>query len=109
MADNVNHPAHYMTDKGIETIDVIEAFTSNLLGIEAVCTANVIKYICRWKKKNGIEDLKKAQWYLTRLIDHMEEKHKQTETKLTADELQRAWLTEPVSFEIKLPSNTGVE
>lgn len=75
MTDNANHPAHYMTDKGIETIDVIEAFTSNLLGIEAVCTANVIKYICRWKKKNGIEDLKKAQWYLTRLIDHMEEKH----------------------------------
>lgn len=102
MADNVNHPAHYMTDKGIETIDVIEAFTANLLGIEAVCTANVIKYICRWKKKNGIEDLKKAQWYLTRLIDHMEEKRKQTG--------DGTWFDTPESVTIKPnDSRTGVK
>lgn len=67
--DNVNHPAHYMSYTGLETIDVIEAFTSDLTGMDAVCTANVIKYICRWKHKNGIEDLKKAQWYLNRLIE----------------------------------------
>lgn len=70
--DMVNHPDHYKTESGLETIDVIEAFTHGLDGIEAVCTANVIKYICRWKKKNGIEDLKKAEWYLKRLIRHME-------------------------------------
>ena len=68
-ADNVNHPAHYMSYTGLETIDVIEAFTADLQGIEAVCTANVIKYICRWYHKNGIEDLKKAQWYLNKLIE----------------------------------------
>lgn len=68
--DMVNHPAHYISETGLETIDVIEAFTFDLKGIEAVCTANIIKYICRWKHKNGIEDLNKAQWYLNYLIDH---------------------------------------
>lgn len=68
----VSHPPHYQTKSGIETIQVIEAFTEGLDGIEAVCTANVIKYICRWKKKNGLQDLKKAQWYLTHLIEHVE-------------------------------------
>ena len=70
--DMVNHPDHYKTETGLETIDVIEAFTHGLDGIEAVCTGNVIKYICRWKKKNGIEDLKKAEWYLQKLIRHIE-------------------------------------
>ena len=70
--DMVNHPQHYKTETGLETIDVIEAFTSGLDGIESVDTANIIKYICRWKKKNGLEDLKKAQWYLNHLIKHVE-------------------------------------
>lgn len=74
MTDNVNHPAHYKTRIGIETIDVIEAFTENLNGIEATDTANILKYICRWKKKNGLEDLRKAQWYLNHLIKKIEEK-----------------------------------
>lgn len=69
----VSHPDHYQTKSGLETIQVIEAFTDGLEGIEAVCTANVIKYICRWKKKNGLQDLKKAQWYLTYLINRVEE------------------------------------
>ena len=70
--DNVNHPAHYISATGLETIDVIKAFTSDLKGMDAVCTANVIKYICRWKHKNGLEDLKKAQWYLNQLIEIVE-------------------------------------
>lgn len=70
--DLVNHPQHYMSENGLETIDVIEAFTSDLQGIEAVCTGNVFKYICRWKHKNGLQDLKKAEWYLNRLINHVE-------------------------------------
>ena len=67
--DNVNHPQHYISANGLETIDVIEAWTDGLEGIEAVCTANVIKYISRWKKKNGVEDLEKARWYLDKLIN----------------------------------------
>lgn len=67
--DMVNHPPHYISPNGqIEVIDVIEAFTSDLQGIEAVCTANAIKYICRWPHKNGIQDLEKAKWYIDKLI-----------------------------------------
>lgn len=65
--DNVNHPAHYNHD-GIETIDVIKAWTKGLNPFEAYCMGNAIKYVSRWKDKNGIEDLKKARWYLNRVI-----------------------------------------
>lgn len=67
MADMVNHPSHY-TQGGIECIDALEAATINLKGIEAVCTANAIKYLWRWKEKGGIEDLEKSKWYIDRLI-----------------------------------------
>lgn len=70
--DMVNHPKHYKAKNGMEVIDVIEAFTANLEGYEATHTGNVIKYICRWKEKNGLEDLRKAQWYLNRLIENIE-------------------------------------
>lgn len=73
-ADLVNHPDHYKTELGLETIDVIEAFTKGLEGIEATDTGNIIKYICRWKKKNGLQDLEKAQWYLNHLITKVKEK-----------------------------------
>lgn len=74
MPDMVNHPPHYQSSSGLEVIDVIEAFTENLSGAEATNTGNVIKYICRWKDKNGLEDLKKARWYLNRLIQTVEKK-----------------------------------
>lgn len=69
----VSHPIYYQSETGLEVIDVIEAFTSDLKGIEAVDTANAIKYICRWMHKNGKQDLKKAIWYLQHLINHLEE------------------------------------
>jgi hypothetical protein len=68
--DNVNHPSHY-TQGAIECIDAIKEATKGLLGIEAVCTANIIKYVWRWKFKNGVEDLRKARWYLDRLIEEV--------------------------------------
>lgn len=74
LKDNVNHPEHYKGAHGLEVITVIEAFTDGLTGIEATDTGNIIKYICRWKKKNGLEDLKKAQWYLNHLISKVDEK-----------------------------------
>ena len=67
MAERVNHPPHYNAG-GIECIDAMEAATSGLQGIEAFCTANAIKYLWRWKLKNGEEDLQKAVWYINRLI-----------------------------------------
>lgn len=78
-SDPVNHPQHYISETGLETIDVIEAFTFDLQGIEAVCTGNILKYICRWKHKNGVQDLEKAQWYLERLIDHVKTLEKENE------------------------------
>lgn len=75
----VNHPDHYQSKTGLEAWDVIEAFTSDLNGIEAFDTGNVLKYMCRWKGKNGLEDLKKAKRYLEHLIDHVENSKKEND------------------------------
>ena len=56
---------HY-SNLAIEPIDFI---TANNLGF---CEGNVIKYISRWKAKNGVEDLKKARWYIDFLIESIE-------------------------------------
>ncbi len=69
--DNVNHPDHYTKGK-FEVIEVIEDATKDLSGLEAVCIANVIKYVLRYPYKNGTEDLKKANWYLDRAIKERE-------------------------------------
>lgn len=71
--DNVNHPSHY-TQAGIECVDAITAAVSGKSGIEAVCVANVIKYLWRYELKNGVEDVKKAQWYLNRLVSELDKR-----------------------------------
>ena len=68
MSNNVDHPNHYQSESGLEVIDVIKAFTSELSGEEAFCIGNAIKYVCRYSKKNGTEDLEKAKWYIDRAI-----------------------------------------
>ena len=70
--DYVDHPSHYQTDKGIEVIDVIEAFTEKLTGVVAFDIGNAIKYILRWKNKGGVEDLRKAVWYISHAIEREE-------------------------------------
>ena len=82
--ERVNHPAHYQTSKGIEAIDVMEAFTEDMKGSDAVLTATILKYLLRWKKKNGLEDLKKAKWYLERLIKNEDERAKAEAMALSA-------------------------
>jgi hypothetical protein len=69
--DNIN-PSHYKNGK-VEAIEAIESATVNKKGLEAVCVANVIKYLWRYEDKNGIEDIKKAQWYINKLITHYNE------------------------------------
>jgi hypothetical protein len=69
--DMVNLPPHY-TSGEIECIDAIKVATKDLRGIEAVCVGNIIKYIWRCKRKNGKQDLEKAQWYLAHLIKNYE-------------------------------------
>lgn len=68
----VSHPDHYQSGNGLEVIDVIDAFVSDLPGAEGYYVGNALKYICRYKKKNGVQDIKKAIWYLTRLVENLE-------------------------------------
>lgn len=75
----VEHPQHYQSSCGLEVIEVIDIATKNLVGIEAVDTGNAIKYLCRWKKKNGLQDLEKADWYIRHLIRKVNKNH---ETRL---------------------------
>lgn len=66
--DMVNSPPHYTAGR-IECIDALEAAVEGLEGIEAHCTANAIKYLWRWKRKqNPVQDLRKAIWYVNHLI-----------------------------------------
>lgn len=82
----VSHPDHYIHG-GLETIDVIEAFIEGLPAKEAFLTGQVLKYMSRWNSKNGLQDLEKAQWYLTRLINREKNKAlcKQTLSELVDD------------------------
>lgn len=70
LIDNVNHPNHYTQGK-YEVIDYIEDKLSKE-ELQGYCVGNVLKYVSRFKHKNGLEDLKKAEWYLNRLITNME-------------------------------------
>ena len=70
---DITNPDHYKHG-GIETIEYMKAkltkeqFEGYLLG-------NVLKYVSRYRHKDGVKDLKKAKWYLERLIEEKEEKH----------------------------------
>jgi hypothetical protein len=66
MTDHIN-PNHYRQGD-VECIDALAAATVNLYGIEAICTANAIKYLWRWREKGGATDLGKAKWYIERLM-----------------------------------------
>lgn len=71
MNDNVNNPQHYATGK-FECIEVMQ----EALGVEAIksfCLCNAFKYIYRNGRKNGVEDIKKADWYLQKYIKLSEE------------------------------------
>lgn len=71
-SSKVHHPDHY-NQNGMEVWDVIKAFTSELSGAEAFYAGNAIKYILRWDKKNGIEDLEKAKVYIDKIIEGRKE------------------------------------
>lgn len=90
----VSHPDHYMSKSGLETINVIEAFTDGLVGIEASDTANILKYACRWKVKGGVQDLEKILWYTTHLIEHLKKKEK-VEPVFTWDDEANTWKKDP--------------
>ena len=72
-ADMVNSPAHY-NQAGIECIDAMQAMVegADVQPHASYCWQNSFKYLWRWPYKNGVEDLKKARWYLDRLISEIE-------------------------------------
>lgn len=73
--DNIKKPNHYQLEGlGIEVKDIIFEVTKDLKGKEAVCVGNILKYVMRAKKKNGLEDYKKAYEYLEYLIGEQNEK-----------------------------------
>ena len=69
LQDMVNHPPHY-NKYGVECIEAIKSATGE--GFEYYLQGNILKYLWRYRYKNGVEDLNKAQWYLTKLIDTLE-------------------------------------
>ena len=70
--DMVNSPAHYTRGKQ-EAIDIIEEAIKDAPDVKAgMLQAQALKYLLRlWLKGNAPQDAEKAQWYLTRLIDHL--------------------------------------
>ena len=73
MKDTIN-PSHYNHGE-VECIDALKAATVNKIGIEAVCVANIIKYLWRYETKGGMDDIRKAQWYLNKLIEEVKNDH----------------------------------
>lgn len=75
MGDNANHPDHYQNIAGVEAIDILNDVVKDLPGKQAAMLWNTLKYLLRFQKKNGLEDLEKAQNYLQWLIDEVEAVH----------------------------------
>jgi len=71
--EQVNSPSHY-NQGGIGWIDAMFAATVNKPLNEAVLVSNVMKYLWRYEAKNGIEDVKKAQWYINKLVEILDKK-----------------------------------
>ena len=78
--DMVNHPSHYETGK-FECIEVMLE-TQGIEAVQSFCICNAFKYLYRNRNKNGLEDIKKAIWYLNKYVE-LVEGTKQTEDKPT--------------------------
>ena len=98
MHDPVNSPIHYADGNGVECIEAIEASMS-MEEFKGFLKGNVQKYVWRYAQKNGTEDLKKAKWYLERLITicSMEEAFKNTVTE-TINEAVSSYIADPDAY-----------
>lgn len=77
--DNINHPKHYELDK-IECIDAME-MTQGRGAVMSFCLCNAFKYLWRHNRKNGLEDIKKAKWYLDKYIELAEKSKEEINEK----------------------------
>ena len=98
MHDPVHSPIHYADGNGVECIEAIEASMS-MEEFKGFLKGNVQKYVWRYAQKNGAEDLKKAKWYLERLITvvAMEEAFKNTVTE-TINEAVSSYIADPDAY-----------
>lgn len=78
--DTIHHPSHYQGAYGLEAYDVIKNFSADLSGEMAFDQGNAIKYLLRWPKKNGVEDLKKCREYIDNLIKKCEKENNHAST-----------------------------
>lgn len=86
---NVSHPDHYQGADGMEVIDVIRNFTGP--HYKGYLHGNAIKYILRYQKKGGVQDLKKAIWYLTELVEYEEKENAIAYIENDAKALEKAF------------------
>lgn len=84
MRNKVNHPDHYQNIAGVEAIDILNDVVKDLPGKQAAMLWNAMKYLFRFQKKNGVEDIKKARNYLDYLIADMD---------ATCDAAEKLWDT----------------
>ena len=76
---SIDHPSHYGGDSPYECIKVMEQWLSEE-ELEGALKFNVFKYLQRYQKKEGLQDLYKAQWYLARLIKNLEKRDRAKKT-----------------------------
>lgn len=88
--DNVNHPSHYEQSCSLECIEAMELVFDKEV-VHNFCLLNAWKYIWRYKNKNGIEDLKKARWYIDRCKDYIENPDVYADFKNIVDNIDQ-WL-----------------
>ena len=72
MSDDINNPSHYQGK--VEAIESIEAAMS-CEAFKGYLQGNIMKYVIRYQRKGGVKDLKKAQWYTSKLIDTIEKEN----------------------------------
>ena len=97
--NNIISPNHYTSEKGFEVFDVQEAFIHELKGMAASYWCNIVKYILRFQKKNGVEDLKKAKYYLEKLIEEEEADNDKQELIDKQEQLYTVELPNPDSHD----------
>lgn len=98
--DAVNHPSHY-NNGDHECIDIMIE-TQGIDAVKDFCICNAFKYLYRHNGKNGVEDIRKAQWYLNKYIELEED-----EPKLIINDEEFKVTVSPAV--IKIDSNGGVE
>lgn len=104
MRNKVNHPDHYQNIAGVEAIDILNDVVKDLPGKQAAMLWNAMKYLFRFQKKNGVEDIKKARNYLDYLIADMDAAEKLWDTWYS-NEYGHVWIfagTNPKGMPTKL-------